>query len=55
MKTIIVTGTSTGIGFAAAVALARAGDDVIGTMRGTVARIAGARGEGEPVAHDRPS
>ena len=33
MKTIIVTGTSTGIGFAAAVALARAGHDVIGTMR----------------------
>ena len=33
MKTIIVTGTSTGIGFAAAVALARAGHDVFATMR----------------------
>jgi NAD(P)-dependent dehydrogenase (short-subunit alcohol dehydrogenase family) len=33
MKTIIVTGTSTGIGFSAAVALARAGHDVFATMR----------------------
>lgn len=33
MKTIVVTGTSTGIGFAAAVALARAGHDVYATMR----------------------
>jgi NAD(P)-dependent dehydrogenase (short-subunit alcohol dehydrogenase family) len=33
MKTIIVTGTSTGIGFAAAVALARAGHDVFAAMR----------------------
>src|SRR5688572_26207941 len=33
MKTIIVTGTSTGIGFATAVALARAGHDVFATMR----------------------
>lgn len=33
MKTILVTGTSSGIGFAAAVALARAGHDVFATMR----------------------
>ena len=33
MKTIMVTGTSTGIGFATAVALARAGHDVFATMR----------------------
>lgn len=33
MKTIIVTGTSTGIGFAVAVALGRAGHDVFATMR----------------------
>jgi NAD(P)-dependent dehydrogenase (short-subunit alcohol dehydrogenase family) len=33
MKTIIITGTSTGIGFASAVALARAGHDVFATMR----------------------
>src|SRR5688572_9197785 len=33
MKTIVVTGTSTGIGFSTAVALARAGHDVFATMR----------------------
>jgi NAD(P)-dependent dehydrogenase (short-subunit alcohol dehydrogenase family) len=33
MKTILITGTSTGLGFAAAVALARAGHDVFATMR----------------------
>ena len=33
MKTIIVTGASTGIGFAAAVSLMRAGHDVFATMR----------------------
>jgi NAD(P)-dependent dehydrogenase (short-subunit alcohol dehydrogenase family) len=33
MKIIIVTGTSTGIGFATAVALGRAGHDVFATMR----------------------
>ena len=33
MQTIVVTGTSTGIGFATAVALARAGHDVFATMR----------------------
>ncbi|HMC77383.1 MAG TPA: SDR family oxidoreductase [Vicinamibacterales bacterium] len=33
MKTILVTGTSTGLGFAAAVSLVRAGHDVFATMR----------------------
>jgi NAD(P)-dependent dehydrogenase (short-subunit alcohol dehydrogenase family) len=33
MKTILVTGSSTGLGFAAAVALARAGHHVVATMR----------------------
>jgi NAD(P)-dependent dehydrogenase (short-subunit alcohol dehydrogenase family) len=33
MKTIVITGTSTGIGLAAAVSLARAGHDVFATMR----------------------
>jgi len=33
MQTILVTGSSTGLGFAAAVALARAGHDVFATMR----------------------
>lgn len=33
MKTILITGTSTGLGFAAAVSLARAGHDVFATMR----------------------
>lgn len=33
MKTILVTGTSTGIGFATAVSLMRAGHDVFATMR----------------------
>ena len=36
MHTIVVTGTSTGIGFATAVALARAGHDVFATMRDPV-------------------
>jgi len=33
MKTVLITGTSTGLGFAAVVSLARAGHDVIATMR----------------------
>lgn len=33
MKTVVVTGSSTGLGFATAVALARAGYDVFATMR----------------------
>jgi len=33
MKTIVITGSSTGLGLAAAVSLARAGHDVIATMR----------------------
>jgi NAD(P)-dependent dehydrogenase (short-subunit alcohol dehydrogenase family) len=33
MQTILVTGTSTGIGFATAVSLSRAGHDVFATMR----------------------
>lgn len=33
MKTILITGTSTGLGFAAATSLARAGYDVFATMR----------------------
>ncbi len=33
MGTVIVTGTSTGLGFATAVSMARAGHDVYATMR----------------------
>jgi NAD(P)-dependent dehydrogenase (short-subunit alcohol dehydrogenase family) len=53
MKTIIVTGTSTGIGFATAVSLARAGHDVFAGMRNPAASpdlLKRAAAEGLPIA-----
>ena len=52
MKTIVVTGTSTGIGFAAAAALVRAGHDVFATMRNpgtSPALLAQAKQDGLPI------
>ena len=52
MKTILVTGTSTGIGFATAVSLIRAGHDVFATMRDPAKSpelLAKARGETLPI------
>jgi NAD(P)-dependent dehydrogenase (short-subunit alcohol dehydrogenase family) len=53
MKTIIVTGTSTGIGFATAVSLAQAGHDVFAGMRKPAASpdlLKRAAAEGLPIA-----
>ncbi len=44
MATVLITGTSTGIGFATAVTLAGAGHDVCATMRNPIRAPWGMRG-----------